>query len=56
MATTADKLREEGKAAGKLEGKLEAARRMKAEGLNLDRIARITGLSVEELKKHQIVD
>tara|TARA_Y100001937_G_scaffold11083_3_gene13672 strand:- start:67852 stop:68838 length:987 start_codon:yes stop_codon:yes gene_type:complete len=64
MATTADKLRAEGKAEGiqqgmqqgKLEGKLEDARRMKVEGLTLDQIARITGLSVEELKKHQISD
>lgn len=52
MATTADKLRAE----GKLEGKLEAARRMRDKGIDGPTISEITGLSLEELKKHQIVD
>ncbi|MEQ8350821.1 MAG: Rpn family recombination-promoting nuclease/putative transposase [Leptospiraceae bacterium] len=56
MATTADKLRAEGKAEGKLEGKLEAARRMRDKGIDGPTISEITGLSLEELKKYQIID
>ena len=36
---------------GKLEGKLETAKKMKAEGLDLDLIRRVTGLSKEEIEK-----
>ncbi len=60
MATTADKLRAEGEQKGvlkgKLEGKLETARRMKERGMDLRTISEVTGLSVDELKKHQIID
>lgn len=48
--TTAEKLREE----GKIEGKIETARNMFSEGLKLEVILRITGLSEKDLKDRGI--
>lgn len=56
MATTADKLRAEGKAEDKLEGKLQDARRVTEKDIDVGTITEITGLSLEELKKYQMVD
>lgn len=42
---------DEGRLEGKIEGKVEAAKLMKIEGLGSSLIARITGLSVEEIDK-----
>ena len=36
---------------GRLEGKLEDAQKMKAEGLPLDQISRITGLALFDIEK-----
>jgi len=36
---------------GKIEGKIEDAIAMKAEGISDDVIARITGISIEEIEK-----
>ncbi|MGT37627.1 transposase, partial [Escherichia coli] len=41
----------EGRLEGQLEGKLETARNMLAEGMGLQTIMKITGLSEEQLKK-----
>ena len=43
--------RAEGRLEGQLEGKLETARNMLAEGMGLQTIMKITGLSEEQLKK-----
>ena len=55
MSTIADLIRkearEEGIIEGKLEGKLESARNMLLEGISLDKVMKITGLTLEELKK-----
>jgi len=42
---------EEGKAEGRAEGKVETARNALAEGLPIDTIRKITGLSPEEIAK-----
>ena len=47
VMSTATRLREE----GKTEGKIETARKMRKEGLPNEMIARVTGLSPEELQK-----
>lgn len=49
-AEKAEKYRNEEKAKGKLEGKLEVARNMKKDGLSIDTISKLTGLSVDDLK------
>ena len=43
--------RMEGKKEGKLEGVKEIARKSKLEGIPVDTIARVTGLSVDEVEK-----
>jgi len=40
---------------GKIEGKIEDVRKMREEGLPVDQILRITGLSLEDLKKAGIL-
>ena len=47
LTEIADKIHER----GKLEGKLEDAKKMKEEGDSIEKIARITGLTVEEIEK-----
>jgi predicted transposase/invertase (TIGR01784 family) len=42
---------DEGERKGKLEGKLEIARNLKAVGDSFDKIARVTGLDIETLKR-----
>ena len=49
-----DKIREEGELKGKLENKLETARKMKEFGDTLDKITFITGLSEEQLRENGI--
>jgi predicted transposase YdaD len=49
-----DKIREEGELKGKLENKLETARKMKEFGDTLEKIKIITGLSEDELKENGI--
>jgi hypothetical protein len=44
--------REEGEAKGKLEGKLEMARAFIKEGLSVEKVAQISGIASEELKKY----
>jgi predicted transposase/invertase (TIGR01784 family) len=46
---------EEGELKGKLENKLEIARKMQEEGDSIDKILRITGLSEIQLKEHGIL-
>ena len=46
---------EEGELKGKLENKLETARKMREEGDSIDKILRITGLSENQLKEHGIL-
>ncbi len=46
---------EEGELKGKLENKLETARKMQEEGDSIDKILRITGLSEIQLKEHGIL-
>ena len=43
----------EGRLEGKLEGKLEAAKAMLEDGLDVVRVSRLTGISVEELERLQ---
>ena len=38
---------------GKLEGKLEAAKAMLEDGLDVVRVSRLTGISIEELERMQ---
>ena len=45
---------EEGELKGKLETKLETARKMREEGDSIDKILRITGLLEIQLKEHGI--
>jgi predicted transposase/invertase (TIGR01784 family) len=45
----------EGKLEGQLEAKIETAKKMKKEGLSLDLIIKITGLSKKDLKKYGII-
>ena len=56
---TLERGRLEGKLEGKLEGEfqkaIETAHRMKEEGDSIDKILRITGLSLEDLEKHDLV-
>ncbi|MBE7436814.1 MAG: hypothetical protein HS115_00045 [Spirochaetales bacterium] len=58
IMTAAEQLKQEGKAEGrlegKLEGKLEDARRMEEEGMELRLIAKITGLTTDELLRNGI--
>ena len=49
-----DKIRQEGELKGKLENKLETARKMKEFGDTLEKIKIITGLSEDELKENGI--
>lgn len=42
----------EGKAEGIFEGKLQTARRMKDQGLDLEMISKCTGITIDELQKH----
>ena len=42
---------DEGKAEGEAKRNLEVARKMKAEGLLMDQISRITGLALSEIEK-----
>lgn len=53
MKTIADALREEGKIEGKIEGKVEGktedAREMLIQGMSIERVHQITGLSIEEI-------
>lgn len=44
-------IREEGRKEGKIEGKKETARAALKEGLPADMVARITGLSPDEVQK-----
>ncbi len=44
---------EKGKLEGRLEGKLEAAKAMLEDGLDVVRVSRLTGISVEELERLQ---
>ena len=50
-----EKIREEGKLEGELNGKLETARKMKAKGFSVSEIQDITGLSEIELKLNGIL-
>ena len=45
----------EGKLEGILEGKLQIAKMMREEGDSFERIVRITGLSLEILKEHNLI-
>lgn len=49
MKTAEDKGRAEGRAEGERDKALESARRMKADGMPAELIAKYTGLSIEEL-------
>ncbi|WP_154645485.1 Rpn family recombination-promoting nuclease/putative transposase, partial [Leptospira interrogans] len=49
--TTAEKLKKE----GKIEGKIEDAKKMFKEGFKLDVVLRITGLTEQELKDHGLL-
>jgi predicted transposase/invertase (TIGR01784 family) len=40
---------------GEFKAKIETAKKMKKEGLSLDLIIKITGLSKKDLKKHGII-
>jgi predicted transposase/invertase (TIGR01784 family) len=53
--TVLDKIKEEGINKGKIEGKLEDARLMKAEGIDISVILRVTGLSESQLKENGII-
>ena len=50
-----EKIKFEGEQKGKLEEKLETARKMKEEGFQLNQIIRITGLSENQLRENGIV-
>ena len=54
-----DKSREEGKLEGRLEGKLETnletALKMKEKGFSTQEISEITGLTMAQLKEHEIL-
>ncbi len=50
-----EKVKLEGKLEGRLEGNLETALKMREEGDSIEKIIRITGLSVESLRDHGIV-
>jgi predicted transposase/invertase (TIGR01784 family) len=50
-----DKIREEGELKGKLENKLETARKMIEFGETLEKIKIITGLSEDELKENGVL-
>jgi len=56
IASGIEKGRIEGGRKGKIEGKLEAARNMILEGIGLDKVLKITGLSLDDLKKAGIVE
>ncbi|WP_154644989.1 Rpn family recombination-promoting nuclease/putative transposase, partial [Leptospira interrogans] len=49
--TTAEKLKKE----GKIEGKIEDAKKMFKEGFKLDVVLRITGLTEQELKDYGVI-
>ncbi len=55
VMTTAERLRKEGRKEGRQEGRkeaiLESARRMLEEGLDINLIIKITGLSPDEVRK-----
>ncbi|WP_154645128.1 Rpn family recombination-promoting nuclease/putative transposase, partial [Leptospira interrogans] len=51
IMTTAEKLRKE----GKIEGKIEDAKKMFKEGFKLDVVLRITGLTEQELKDYGVI-
>ncbi|MCC5813941.1 MAG: hypothetical protein JJT78_04235 [Leptospira sp.] len=53
--TVLDKIEERGIEKGKLEGKLEDARLMKEEGIDISVILRVTGLSESQLKENKII-
>ena len=63
VLTAYERAVEEGVGIGKIEGKLEGefqkaietARRMRQEGDSIDKIIRITGLSLEDLEKNGLV-
>jgi len=46
---------EKGLQEGEFKAKIETAKKMKKEGLSLDLIIKITGLSKKDLKKHGII-
>ena len=48
---TVDFAKDEGRAEGRAEEKLEIAKKMKTKGQPLDLIVEITGLSIEEIEK-----
>ena len=50
-----DKAELRGEQKGKIEGKLETARKMVEEGFSLDQIVRITGLTEEQIRVNGIV-
>jgi predicted transposase/invertase (TIGR01784 family) len=49
-----DKAEKKGKQEGKLEKSLETAHKMAEEGLSLDQIVRITGLTKEQIRENGI--
>ena len=63
VLTAYERALERGKLEGRLEGRLEGefhkaietARKMKEEGDSIDKILRITGLSLEDLEKNGLV-
>lgn len=50
MATIADQLREQGKAEGRTEARIETARAMLARGMDMETVLEITGLDRESLE------
>ncbi|TQE50839.1 transposase, partial [Leptospira borgpetersenii] len=53
--TTAERLISEGIQQGKIEGKIETARNMLSEDIQLEAVLRITGLSKQDLKDHGVI-
>ncbi len=53
-----DKARKEGEVKGEIrgeqKGKIETARKMAEEGLSLDQIVRITGLTEEQIRENEV--
>jgi predicted transposase/invertase (TIGR01784 family) len=55
VLTAYERALEEGREEGQLKNKLETARKMQAEGFNLQQIIKITGLKEEELRENGII-
>lgn len=51
MPTIAELITKEARSEGKLEGKLEDAHRMLADGLPVEKVLQYTGLSLDELRR-----